>query len=426
MRKISFLICLLVTGQIFGSEYAILNNMSNWGINVTYKNVHGRMRSLYLRPHQQCVRIPLADIRSGRFLSLAHAHYMYNLFTAPAPYSTFDPLAQLPDKYDQSKWPVLSISVQNRKFTIKTDLQWEDETLCAESSEEQFQVIGYASLFEEPLPNDLRDTIVHTAEQVAGGKKKLHAFYEKLRKARPNAPHLYYPLKIIAGPHGFKAHLYDKTLVFFADLLKGKREETELRGSYPTLLRRYVDTKDPSLIIPLASSYKIHLMPLKENRIRIMYELMRALQKDPELQEVIAGFKIVASDLPYRQARNNKRLPADRAHLRQNAVIVIYPADGRKNTQQALNKIYELFPRDKFPGINIRPRYNARVNNLIWIAQGDGDAKSDRELKKYFEPNMIYFNPKALGFRPTPIGAEQVSTFHLVHPETGKDITSVE
>lgn len=146
----------------------------------------------------------------------------------------------------------------------------------------------------------------------------------------------------------------------------------------------------------LVGNYKIHMMP-KGSLTEILVKLLEAIDKDPELNRLIGDFKLA---LGTNYEKDGTVFP----------LIAFYSAPGKENAQKLLNKLYYLF-KDT-PGLNKRPRYNARVTDLLWIAQGDGDYKTD-EFAKYYEPNRVYYRADITGI---------LRNYHLVHPETGKEI----
>src|ERR1700733_1975306 len=149
------------------------------------------------------------------------------------------------------------------------------------------------------------------------------------------------------------------------------------------------DEKEKVLNI-LVQNYKIHLMPVGDPT-PIILKLITGLQKDPELQKLIWLFK-VSPLLEYKFGGIVY------------ARIVIYISSGKENAQKALNKVYALFKDEN--GLNETPRYNAKVTNLIYVAQGDGDFKTD-EYARYYEPGRAYYAPYITG---------KYQNYHLVHP----------
>ncbi len=83
-------------------------------------------------------------------------------------------------------------------------------------------------------------------------------------------------------------------------------------------------------------------------------------------------------------------------------VIVIYPMLGKANAQKALNKIYEHLGKYDIMGKGVTPRYNRKINELIFYAQGAGDFKkkyknlmnkmhNNWQKDSIFEEDMVHF-----------------------------------
>jgi hypothetical protein len=151
----------------------------------------------------------------------------------------------------------------------------------------------------------------------------------------------------------------------------------------------------------IVQEYKIHLMPQGDLTPTIV-TLLTLLKNDPELQKLIAAFKVMVSD---NVAVNGVYYPR----------IVIYPTKGKGNTQRALNKLYQGLKN--INGLGVRPLFNAKVTDLIWVAQGDSGYKKYTAYKPYFE------QPKLIYFRKDLTGKDQ--DYHLLHPETGKEIVYI-
>lgn len=74
--------------------------------------------------------------------------------------------------------------------------------------------------------------------------------------------------------------------------------------------------------------------------------------------------------------------------------IVLY-AENKKAAQAILNKIYNAFPNANELGEDLTPRYNQKVNNLIYYAQGSADIKTASSgAKELFEEDMVHFKGK--------------------------------
>jgi len=133
-----------------------------------------------------------------------------------------------------------------------------------------------------------------------------------------------------------------------------------------------ITPEDKLIIDKTVAVYKIHLMPYKHQIPEILYLLSKEIKNNERLRNSIEGFKfnITWPDLYSKDAAN---LPT----------IVIYPILGKSNAQYVLNSIYILFK--EFPGLNIKPRWNEKVTDLIYWAQGHGDDKG-ANLAFLYEP----------------------------------------
>lgn len=154
----------------------------------------------------------------------------------------------------------------------------------------------------------------------------------------------------------------------------------------------------------LVQSYKIHLMPVDQDLYRTAIILFKGLKENPNLRGLINNFKIRVEDNVVQNPETGKPdiiMP----------LFVIYPAVGKESAQQLLNLIYRYF-NNEIKGNGQVPRWNAKVTDLIFIAQGDGSDKTD-ENKEYFESHRVYYRSDITGTR---------QNYHLRHPETGKEI----
>ena len=77
-------------------------------------------------------------------------------------------------------------------------------------------------------------------------------------------------------------------------------------------------------------------------------------------------------------------------------IIVIYPNIGRDAFENLLIDIQNSLKGIDFKevGMDIMPRYNTKVNELIYYAQGSGDMKRDMQnhgvIDKYWDKNNGY------------------------------------
>ncbi len=157
------------------------------------------------------------------------------------------------------------------------------------------------------------------------------------------------------------------------------------------------------LIEEFANGYKIHLMPAPgTNLAKLIILIFDEFSTDPELKNYVEEFKVAISN--DEESRKN-----------QFPVVVFYSNDGTEAAQKALNKIFNFLKKHpEIKGSGDRPRYNGKVNDLIWIAQGDGDSKRISWNDQFFElPLKIYYKSDLTGI---------VKNYHLKNPETGKEI----
>lgn len=223
----------------------------------------------------------------------------------------------------------------------------------------------------------------------------------------------------------FKAPLYAKAKPARTDPSKytgynlfmvNEDEFKRTRNSDEISLKKYLklnanpnsSQKANDLLRTLTDQYKIHLMPVVTDNtdVNISYLLFDAMEKDPELKSLIMAFKVAVSDpMKDPNMRNAEGIP--------NPYLVIYVKDGKDAAQKALNKLYFLFKNhSEFKGTGQRPRFNTKVNDLIWVAQGDGDDKTDANTP-YFDQSRIYYSSTITG---------RQENYHLKHPETGKEL----
>lgn len=122
-------------------------------------------------------------------------------------------------------------------------------------------------------------------------------------------------------------------------------------------------------------------------------------------------------DTPDNPSPINKRLLQDKIIPEDQLPQIVIYAYGKEDAQNILNFLFKHFKDE--PGAKDEngkcypPRYNGKVTDLIWIAQGNGDDKKKGSNSEFFEPNKIYFSQKVADF----INVKHES-FFLRHPET--------
>ena len=149
----------------------------------------------------------------------------------------------------------------------------------------------------------------------------------------------------------------------------------------------------------LTQAYKIHLMPSEGSDYTLLLKtIVDALRSNPTLRKMVPVFKIAPIAIT---SRTGQTLPR----------IVFYIETGKDDAQQALNILYDLFKNTR--GAGIRPRFNAKVNDLIWVAQGDGDHKGSEYDRFYELPEKYYYRSNFTGVP---------QDYHLKHPITGEEL----
>ena len=153
--------------------------------------------------------------------------------------------------------------------------------------------------------------------------------------------------------------------------------------------------------------YKIHLMPADDiSSSKILAIILNAYMNDSELKKLVPIFKIAPKSLQKVIRGEMHVIPA----------VVLYSKNGTEATQKALNKIYhEFVQHPEIRGSGIRPRFNVKVNDLIWIAQGNGDNKGGQYTQYYEPPFQAYYRKDITG---------EIENYHLKHPETGQELVN--
>jgi hypothetical protein len=221
-------------------------------------------------------------------------------------------------------------------------------------------------------------------------------------------------LKIVYGYRFYKNRQYQPTTLYkphirLADIVKNT--------TYTKRFSRKKENKDT--LRALTHIYKIHCMPRSISDF--LYKLFDLLERNKEISTKISCIKYAVT-----LNQTTDITPVEYGYLN-HPLIVIY-VYGHDDTQEVLNQLYAAFKDE--PGRGYQPRFNARVTDLIWVAQGHGDEKgryllgNDKKLnpQMYWDlPNRIYFS-RAVA-KNLKIPHEQ---FYLHHPITGEVLNSPE
>ena len=86
--------------------------------------------------------------------------------------------------------------------------------------------------------------------------------------------------------------------------------------------------------------------------------------KNPKFSSKVEVFKVA---VPYHRVKTDLNLP----------VIVVYPLAGKENSRYVLDAIVKHFSgfNSAEIGLNHTPRFNKKINELIYVASGSGDHK---------------------------------------------------
>lgn len=182
--------------------------------------------------------------------------------------------------------------------------------------------------------------------------------------------------------------------------LKGPINERRLR-TYATIETSPAIFK--TIAYDLAKAYKVHLMPKNDwgSLLAVTNRLLALIVQDPELQKIVSEFKIRLAPLLAGPANNKVIMP----------IVVIYTFGGKEDAQKLLGKIYHGLK--DLPGLGIPPRYNASINDLIYVAQGSGEDKGGKFAHYYEQPRQIYYRADITGSN---------TDYHLKNPATGAEL----
>lgn len=176
-----------------------------------------------------------------------------------------------------------------------------------------------------------------------------------------------------------------------------------------------IEDRDPAVLTKkvtaatqeLVKTYKVHLMPDESmDAADILVRFDKALKADQKLSSLIHTFKILVN--PTKQVDPITKQPVIFAR------VVIY-AYGKEQAQAIINALYNNKIIRDIKGGGLQPRYNAKINDLIWAAQGDGDYKTSVYRAYYEQPHLIYYHPGITGKR---------ENYHLINPATHKELVN--
>ena len=252
--------------------------------------------------------------------------------------------------------------------------------------------------FFHGIPNDLEVDFLKKFEELFGNGKNINQVLttlyfgqeHKAREQRLIALGLLLDLVTYSTPHGY---------VYFDN---NKRTHMSNMTLPQMVYRTSSDKERIAAAQELVKTYKIHLMPAQNIDVaEILVRIKKALTQDSQLSSLIQTFKILYS--PTQQ--NGTTF----------ARLVIY-ANGKEQAQKIVDALYHNKIMSEMPGSGLRPRFNGKVNDLIWIAQGDGDFKMENLYDWYYEmPAKIYYRKDITG---------KVENYHLINPGTKQEVVN--
>ena len=131
-----------------------------------------------------------------------------------------------------------------------------------------------------------------------------------------------------------------------------------------------------------SNNYKVHLQPKPEYYFWTVYTLSKYA---PQLNDLISVTKI---NLIYDRSINNgeNNIP----------IIILYPYRGQNKLDELIQLLMNIFNIDiaNEIGMDICPRFNYKINKLLYVAQGDGDFKTLLNqygtLERYYDKSENY------------------------------------
>lgn len=119
--------------------------------------------------------------------------------------------------------------------------------------------------------------------------------------------------------------------------------------------------------------YKIHLMPQdSQSGYEALTNILREIAVNQKLRQALSSIKCKSGFIP---ETYKKRIVAP---------IILYAADGRANAQKVLVHIYDMLKYWPGPKDEKQPSFNIKITDMIFYAQGDGDARTAVKDPRYF------------------------------------------
>ena len=174
-------------------------------------------------------------------------------------------------------------------------------------------------------------------------------------------------------------------------------------------LGKAVDQIDESVKSRLSNNYKIHLMPKTEEFIPVIIKVSELIKNNPLLVDSAKVYSEYINNTKWLSKFSEKMISSFKEPIKPGIAISV-----NKNKVEAQKILSFLFNELKeFDGVGLRPQFNAQVNNLIYISQGDDADKKKKLIRgtgSLFENNKIYYDPNKIG--------EKGKNYHLTYPGT--------
>lgn len=263
-------------------------------------------------------------------------------------------------------------------------------------------------------------------------------------------------LKYMKYVFGFKVEVSFEW-IFVRTEMRKEDKEAEINYNMEAYKREFERRDKESIeklkieLIKATEVYKIHLMP---DNIKIFFgKFFKFLNKHQKYFHLFKGFKFKLKGMKeFITCKNEYEWRYKKEHEEQNLdeymeeiqnsggwlcdylfsddymhkgevipKVVIY-MKGKDSANLMLKLLYDFFGENEpcqkgNDGECVVPRSNAKVTDLIWIAQSHGDYKSYLRNGVYSKPGWVYFSKEFADL----IGVEQES-FFLTHPKTGEYI----
>lgn len=183
-------------------------------------------------------------------------------------------------------------------------------------------------------------------------------------------------IRIAHRPLTVYEQAYTDRLESWQDQL-AKRAANENEAAFQVRQRRLMAS--PGVALDIYGEYKIHLQVVEGYKPYVLRKLCFLLLKDQWLAELVRAFKLAATDggghYPELVIYIHPATPPLYQQANQSDVEQLLRLQ-RHRFNRALARLWHYFSQDDKPlGKDSVPRYNARLSDLICVAQSGGDLK---------------------------------------------------